>query len=58
MPALKTVIWVGSRRRDLRAFPEPVKDHMGMPDTSRSAKSKTGRETARRDLEAGEATAA
>jgi hypothetical protein len=29
-----------------------------MPDTSRSAKSKTGRETARRDLEAGEATAA
>jgi phage-related protein len=51
MPALKTVIWVGSSRRDLRAFPEPVKDHMGMPDTSRSAKSKTGRETARRDLE-------
>jgi len=29
MPALKTVIWVGWRRRDLRAFPEPVKDHMG-----------------------------
>jgi phage-related protein len=29
MPALKTVIWVGSSRRDLRAFPEPVKDHMG-----------------------------
>jgi phage-related protein len=29
MPALKTVIWVGSSRRDLGAFPEPVKDHMG-----------------------------
>jgi len=29
MPALKTVIWVGWSRRDLRAFPEPVKDHMG-----------------------------
>jgi len=29
MPALKTVIWVGSSRRDLRAFPQPVKDHMG-----------------------------
>jgi phage-related protein len=29
MPALKTVLWVGSSRRDLRAFPEPVKDHMG-----------------------------
>jgi hypothetical protein len=29
MPVLKTVIWVGSSRMDLRAFPEPVKDHMG-----------------------------
>ena len=28
-PSLKPVIWVGSSRRDLRAFPEPVKDHMG-----------------------------
>ena len=102
MLALKTVIWVGWSRRDLRAFPEPVKDHMGYalyiaqrggkhPDTkTRSGfggagmveavkdfrgdtfravytlryagawrtvlhafqkKSKTGRETARRDLE-------
>jgi phage-related protein len=29
MPALKTVIWAGLSRRDLLAFPEPVKDHMG-----------------------------
>jgi hypothetical protein len=29
MPALKTVIWVGSSRRDLHVFPEPVKGHMG-----------------------------
>jgi hypothetical protein len=29
MPALKPVIWVGSSRKDLRAFPEPVQDHMG-----------------------------
>src|ERR1022692_1714707 len=27
--ALKPVIWVGSSRRDLRAFPEPVQDHIG-----------------------------
>jgi phage-related protein len=26
---LKPVIWVGSAREDLGAFPEPVKDHMG-----------------------------
>lgn len=25
----KPVIWVGSSRRDLRAFPEPVQDHIG-----------------------------
>ncbi len=28
-PSLKLVIWVGSSRKDLRAFPEPVQDHMG-----------------------------
>ena len=28
-PTLKPVIWVGSSRRDLREFPEPVQDHMG-----------------------------
>ena len=28
-PSLKPVIWVGSSRRDLRAFPELVQDHMG-----------------------------
>jgi len=28
-PFLKPVVWVGSSRRDLRAFPEPVQDHMG-----------------------------
>jgi phage-related protein len=28
-PPLKPVIWVGSRRKDLREFPEPVQDHMG-----------------------------
>jgi phage-related protein len=28
-PSLKPVIWVGSSRRDLRAFPEPVQDHIG-----------------------------
>jgi phage-related protein len=26
---LKPVIWVGSSRKDLRAFPEPVQDHLG-----------------------------
>ena len=28
-PPLKPVVWVGSSRRDLRAFPGPVQDHMG-----------------------------
>jgi phage-related protein len=28
-PSLKPVIWVGSSRKDLRAFPEPVQDHIG-----------------------------
>ena len=28
-PGLKPVIWVGSSRKDLRAFPEPVHDHIG-----------------------------
>ena len=28
-PSLKPVIWVGSSRKDLRAFPDPVQDHMG-----------------------------
>jgi phage-related protein len=28
-PGLKPVIWVGSSREDLRAFPEPVQDHIG-----------------------------
>ena len=28
-PLLKPVIWVGSSRKDLRAFPEPIQDHMG-----------------------------
>jgi phage-related protein len=28
-PSLKPVIWVGSSRKDVRAFPEPVQDHMG-----------------------------
>jgi phage-related protein len=28
-PLLKPVIWVGSSRRDLGGFPEPVQDHMG-----------------------------
>jgi phage-related protein len=28
-PTLRPVIWVGSSRRDLRQFPEPVQDHMG-----------------------------
>lgn len=27
--ALKPLIWVGSSREDLRAFPDPVQDHMG-----------------------------
>jgi len=26
---LRPVIWVGSSRKDLREFPEPVRDHMG-----------------------------
>jgi phage-related protein len=28
-PPLKPVIWVGSSLKDLRAFPEPVQDHIG-----------------------------
>ena len=28
-PSLKPVIWVGSSRKDLREFPELVRDHMG-----------------------------
>jgi phage-related protein len=28
-PPLKPLLWIGSSRRDFRAFPEPVKDHMG-----------------------------
>ena len=28
-PLLKPVVWVGSSRRDLRAFPGPVQDHVG-----------------------------
>jgi phage-related protein len=28
-PPLKPVIWVGASLKDLRAFPEPVQDHMG-----------------------------
>jgi phage-related protein len=28
-PPLKPVIWVGTSRKDLRKFPEPVQDHMG-----------------------------
>ena len=28
-PPLKPVVWVGSSRKDLRVFPEPVQDHIG-----------------------------
>ena len=28
-PSLKPLIWVGSSRKDLCDFPEPVQDHMG-----------------------------
>lgn len=28
-PSLKSVVWVGSSLRDLRAFPESVQDHVG-----------------------------
>ena len=28
-PSLKPVVWIGSSRKDLRAFPEPVQDHIG-----------------------------
>jgi len=28
-PFLKPVIWIGSSRKELRVFPEPVQDHMG-----------------------------
>lgn len=27
--SLKPVVWVGSSRRDLREFPEPLRDHIG-----------------------------
>lgn len=27
--SFKPVVWVGSSRRDLRDFPEPVRDHIG-----------------------------
>src|SRR5579862_5610815 len=26
---LKPLVWIGSAREDMRAFPEPVKDHIG-----------------------------
>ena len=42
-PVLKPVIWLGSSRKDLRSFPEPVQDHMGMPCTLRSAAGKASR---------------
>ena len=29
VPSLKPVVWVGSSRKDLRALPEPVQDHIG-----------------------------
>jgi phage-related protein len=29
LPPIKPVIWVGSSRKDLREFPEPVRDHLG-----------------------------
>jgi phage-related protein len=29
VPPLKPVIWIGSSRKDLGAFPEPVQHHMG-----------------------------
>lgn len=28
-PPLRPVIWVGTSRKDLRSFPEPVQDHVG-----------------------------
>jgi phage-related protein len=28
-PPLKPVVWIGSSRKDLRGFPDPVQDHMG-----------------------------
>jgi phage-related protein len=28
-PPLKPVVWVGSSRKDLRTFPDPVQSHMG-----------------------------
>lgn len=28
-PPLKPVIWVGTSRKDLRGFPDPVQDHVG-----------------------------
>lgn len=28
-PPIKPLVWVGSSRKDLSGFPEPVKDHMG-----------------------------
>ncbi|MGH9744133.1 MAG: type II toxin-antitoxin system RelE/ParE family toxin [Candidatus Acidiferrum sp.] len=28
-PLLKPVVWLGSSRADLRAFPDPVQDHIG-----------------------------
>ena len=28
-PELKPVVWIGSSREDLRAFPDPVQDHIG-----------------------------
>ena len=28
-PPLKPVVWIGSSRKDLRGFPDPVQDNMG-----------------------------
>jgi len=45
-PPLRPVIWVGTSRKDLRSFPEPVQDLSATPCIPPSA-----RKTPQRDIE-------
>ncbi len=48
VPTLKPVRWIGSSRRDVGAFPEPVKDHVGYACSWRSGAKHRDSKTLRR----------
>ena len=41
-PPLKPLIWVGSSRKDLRAFPEPVRSMRAFQPSDELVRQKTG----------------